>query len=91
MQKIVNAKDFAGHRLQKGDTVTTIGDGTSGRICDLAKDDGMQFVQIRPMHQSYGKGVWHAADQVVWTASAQRRKKPANDASKGGTKTKKKK
>jgi len=60
--------------MEKGDTVVTLNGQMSGRITDLAKDEDAEFVELRPMHQPYGPGVWHAADHVMWMAAGKQRK-----------------
>ena len=74
MRKIVNAVDVAGHELGKGDTVVTLGSQATATIADLAVEGETQFVKLRPIHQPYGRGVWHAADCVQWLAYGRKRK-----------------
>ncbi|MDX1681838.1 MAG: hypothetical protein R3336_01845 [Phycisphaeraceae bacterium] len=62
--KIEESEDVDGKTLNKGDTVTTLGDMMSARISDMATDSGTDFVCLRPLHRPYGKGVWHSADRV---------------------------
>ncbi|MCC6680841.1 MAG: hypothetical protein IT445_08050 [Phycisphaeraceae bacterium] len=69
MRVIVKATDHDGHQLQKGDTVAALSDNMTGKVCELAGEDGEQFVRVRPIFQSYGKGVWHAAEHVRWLSS----------------------
>ncbi|MAG17686.1 MAG: hypothetical protein CMJ21_06410 [Phycisphaerae bacterium] len=64
MRKITQTKDVDGRPLRKGDTVATLSGNVTAKVCDLASDGGITFVSIRPSHQSYGRGIWHAADQV---------------------------
>ncbi|MEX0653629.1 MAG: hypothetical protein WD534_10840 [Phycisphaeraceae bacterium] len=81
MRKIQNARDYSGRTLSRGETVSTLNGYLTARICDIAADDGATFVRLRPLHQPYGPGTWHAADRVVWVAAAsrrRRRRKPAN-------------
>ena len=66
MLKIEDAPDLNGRDMQRGDTVTTVGGGTTGKIKDIVDDDGAIFVEIRPLHRASGKGVWHAADRLLW-------------------------
>ncbi len=66
MVKIDDAPDLNGRSLLRGDTVTTVGGGTTGKIKDIVSDEGALFVEVRPMYQSAGKGVWHAADRLLW-------------------------
>lgn len=70
MLKIDDAQDLNGRDLQRGDTVTTVGGGTTGKIKDIVSDDGALFVEIRPLHRASGKGVWHAADRLLWLSRA---------------------
>lgn len=79
MLKIDDAPDLNGRVLQRGDTVTTVGGSTTGKIKDIASDDGALFVEIRPMHRASGKGVWHAADRLLWLSGTTA--KPATEAS----------
>ena len=73
MRVLVRAQDHAGHVLRKGDTVATLSDNLTGKVCELAGEDGEQFVRVRPVFQSYGKGVWHAAGHVRWLATPKSR------------------
>ena len=78
MQKMAHAIDISGHNMDKGDTVSTLNGQLTARICDIAcDDDEMLFVCLRPIHQPYAKGVWYAADQVMWVSKG-RKRKPAN-------------
>ncbi|GAB4108055.1 MAG: hypothetical protein Kow00105_13840 [Phycisphaeraceae bacterium] len=78
MRQVNEATDLNGRPLERGDTVTTICGGTTGRIKDIVTEDGTRFIEIRPLHRSTGKGVWHAADRVLWLSSAGRKtSKPA--------------
>ena len=79
MKKIEIAIDINGRDMRKGDTVTTIGSMTSARIADLAEEGSEQFVSLRPVHQPYGKGVWHSADRVQWVAAGKKTKKLMKD------------
>lgn len=73
MSKIAHASDCSGRKLTKGDTVTDLAGQITGRICDIANEDGTLFVRLRPLHQPYTNGVWHAADRVLWLADARKR------------------
>ena len=75
MRKLAKAKDHDGHPIFKGDTVATLSDNLSGKVCELAGEDGEHFVRIRPVFQSYGKGVWHAAEHVRWLSSPKEKAK----------------
>lgn len=72
MRKVDQASDFEGQTLQKGDFVTVLHDNVSAKVCDLAVDSGTAFVRLRPSHQPFGRGVWHAAEHVLRTKSAKR-------------------
>lgn len=62
-------QDVAGKPIEVGDTVVTVNGQTTGRVCQITReDDGTAFVAIRPVYHSYGKGVWYASDQVFWVA-----------------------
>ncbi|MEX0884857.1 MAG: hypothetical protein WD009_00320 [Phycisphaeraceae bacterium] len=73
MRKLEHAVDYSGRQLTMGDTVSTLNGYLTARICDIAADDGAAFVRLRPAHQPYGRGTWHAADRVVWVAAGNRR------------------
>ncbi len=73
MVQIPETPDLNGRVLQRGDTVTTIGGDTTGKIKDIVHDDGTVFVEVRPLHRSTGKGVWHAADRLLWLAAAKKK------------------
>lgn len=70
MRQTDDATDLNGRSLQRGDTVTTVGGGTTGKIKDIINDDGALFIEVRPLHRASGKGVWHAADRVLWLSSS---------------------
>ncbi len=74
MLKIEDACDLNGRALQRGDTVTTVGGGTTGKIKDIVDDDGALFVELRPLHRASGKGVWHAADRLLFLSAANGKK-----------------
>lgn len=65
MNEIPEALDLNGRAIQRGDTVTNIGGDITGKIKDIVRDDGELFVEVRPLHRSTGKGVWHAADRLL--------------------------
>ena len=69
MRQIDDAPDLNGRSMQRGDTVTTVGGGTTGKIKDIVSDDGAMFVEVRPLHRSVGKGIWHAADRLLWLSA----------------------
>ena len=73
MRKIQTAHDMNGRPLAKGDTVTDRTSQITGRICDLASEDGAYFVRLRPLHQPYAQGVWYAADRVLFLSAARKR------------------
>jgi hypothetical protein len=81
MLKIDDAPDLNGRSLLRGDTVTTVGGGTTGKVKDIVSDEGALFVEIRPMYQHAGKGVWHAADRLLWLSRPN--VKPAQPAKPG--------
>ncbi|MEZ6192152.1 MAG: hypothetical protein R3C45_12810 [Phycisphaerales bacterium] len=85
MRQIDDATDLNGRPLQRGDTVTTVGGGTTGKIKDIVSDDGALFIEVRPLHRASGKGVWHAADRVLWlSSSGVKSTKPGSDPRKAG-------
>lgn len=69
MTQIPETPDLNGRAMQRGDTVTSIGGDTTGKIKDIVRDDDAVFVEVRPLHRSTGKGVWHAADRLLWLAA----------------------
>lgn len=80
MTKIDDAPDLNGRALLRGDTVTTVGGGTTGKIKDIVNEEGALFVEVRPMHQAAGKGVWHASDRLLWLSRPKvKAAKPASD------------
>ena len=79
MRKIKKTNDVSGREMQVGDTVTTLSGDMTGKVCDICQEAEVAFVRVRPLHQSYGKGTWHAADQTMWLSAS--RRKPT-DASK---------
>ncbi len=88
MVKIDDAPDLNGRSLLRGDTVTTVGGGTTGKVKDIVSDEGALFVEVRPMYQSAGKGVWHAADRLLWLSrpkvKAAKPDQPGSDPRKAG-------
>ena len=60
--------DVAGTPIQDGDTVVTVNGQSTGKVIDIQREEDIHFVCLRPAHQSYGKGVWYASDQVFWVA-----------------------
>lgn len=77
MKKIETAQDASGRKMVKGDTVNDLSGQFTGRICDLAQEDGTTFVRLRPAHQPYGQGVWYAADRVIWRSAGRQRTRSA--------------
>ena len=73
IQRVDEVDDVNGRTLSVGDTVSTVSGDLTGRVCGLATDAGAYFVLLRPVHQPYGLGEWHAADRVFWVASARNR------------------
>lgn len=73
MERIKAAPDMTGRELTKGDIVTTRTSENKSRVCDLANDGGTTFVCLRPIHQPYAPGEWHAADRVLWNSRGRRR------------------
>lgn len=68
MEPVTNTQDVAGTDIQAGDTVAAVNGQSSGKVTEIAREDDVDFVRLRPAHLSYGKGVWYAADQVFWLA-----------------------
>ena len=65
MRKITQAKDVNGNPVKRNDMVVTIGDHVSAKIADLCRENDMDFLLLKSQHQSYNRGVWHPADQVL--------------------------
>lgn len=85
MRQIDDATDLNGRSLQRGDTVTTVGGGTTGKIKNIINDDGALFIEVRPLYRACGKGIWHAADRVLWLSSTgNKASKPPADPRKAG-------
>lgn len=73
IRKVSKAFDFDGRELRRGDTVATLSGNVTAKITDIAVEaDHTYFVCLRPIHRPFGKGVWHAADQVQRIATARR-------------------
>jgi hypothetical protein len=74
-EKIEVARDADGNEIMKGDTVATLGDNTAARVADLCIDDDMdlEYVRLKPLHQAYGKGLWHSADRVIRLSATKRK------------------
>lgn len=60
--------DVAGTSIEIGDTVVTVNGQSTGKVIEIKPEDDIHFIRLRPAHQSYGKGVWYASDQVFWVA-----------------------
>jgi len=75
MRKMKKTIDVSGRVIALGDTVTTINGDLTGKICDICRDADVNFVRVRPLHQSYGQGMWHAADRTMWLSTARPRPK----------------
>ncbi len=64
-QKVRKAIDIDGRELSRGDTVATVNGNVTAKVTDIACEfDDTLFVCLRPVHRPFGKGIWHAADQV---------------------------
>jgi hypothetical protein len=85
MERMELAYDLSGRSLSKGDTVRTLNGSMTGRISDIAIEEETLFVCLRPVFQPYGRGVWYAADRVIYVASNQRNRprREAEDHEKG--------
>lgn len=79
MRKTDSATDYQGREIVKGDTVAILSDNTSARVADIAADGDQSFVRLRPLHQPYGKGIWHAADRVVWLSGSKKSRSKASE------------
>ncbi|HEX7008571.1 MAG TPA: hypothetical protein VF184_01225 [Phycisphaeraceae bacterium] len=78
MRKIDQTQDYSGRPLERGDTVSTLNGHLTARVCDIATDGETTFVCLRPLHQPYSPGIWHAADRVIWVAAGANRRKKKN-------------
>jgi len=65
--------------MEIGDTVTTVAGDMTGKICDICVESEVSFVQVRPLHQSSGRGLWHAADRTMWLSAVGRKKPKPNN------------
>lgn len=84
----LDIQDISGNRLEPGDTVVTVNGQTTGRVCEMTLEDDTGFVCLRPVHQTFGQGVWYAADQVFWVArpnAAGKKSESKPGAGAGGT------
>ena len=70
MPTTYRVSDVNGRRLKKGDTVATLNENLSAKVCDTRVDGEIGFVRLRLAHQPYSRGVWHAADHVQLITSA---------------------
>lgn len=82
MLEIESVPDVSGNQMQVGDTVVAVSDQTTGRVVEVMDDDGVTFVRVRPAHQSTGRGVWYASDQVFWVARPNAGKSSSDGASR---------
>ena len=85
MVKVEQAPDLNGRDILRGDTVTTVTGDLTGKVKDIAKDDGELFVEVRPVYRAAGKGVWHAADRLLWLSRPNSSK--ANNSDSNGSKS----
>ena len=89
MRKLKKTHDVSGREIGVGDTVTTLMGDVTGKVCDICRDSDVYFVRVRPLHQSYGQGMWHAADRTVWLSKSRKPVKktaPAPNQRAGGQK-----
>jgi hypothetical protein len=70
MQKIDQTVDVARTVIKRGDVVTTVGDNVSAKVADICQEMGTDFLLLKSQHQTYRKGVWHPADQVLRISKA---------------------
>jgi hypothetical protein len=66
MKKVASLLDANGKDITRGDLVTTLTDHVTSKIVELASDLDTGFVRLKPVSYSVGKGVWHAADHVLF-------------------------
>ncbi len=72
-RKLNKTMDVDGRELRKGDTVATLSGNITAKVTDIVMEsDRTSFVCLRPVHQPFSKGIWHAADQVQRIAVAKR-------------------
>lgn len=74
MRKVDCTTDVNGQEVHKGDTVTTISGDLTAKVYDIAVDMETAFVRLRPVHQPYQAGIWHAAEQVLRLKAGKKRK-----------------
>lgn len=89
ISKLKKTHDVAGREIAVGDTVTTLTGDVTGKVCDIGRDSDVFFVRVRPLHQSYGQGMWHAADRTMWLSKSRKPAKkptPTPSGQKEGTK-----
>ena len=72
MAKVDTTYDIDGRELGRGDTVLTISNQETARVCDMAMEFDTGFVCLRPLHRPYGKGVWHAADRTQLVSKSEK-------------------
>ena len=69
MKNVTSLHDANGKSLKRGDLVTTLTDHVTSKVVELASDLDTGFVRLKPVSYSVGKGVWHAADHVLFLRS----------------------
>jgi hypothetical protein len=73
MRKISQTRDMSGRKMHKGDTVVIVRGSVTAKVCDIAvESDSTAFVCLRAVHRPFSRGIWHAADQVMWVSAARR-------------------
>lgn len=69
MKQVTTLHDANGTDIKRGDLVTTLNDHITSKIVDLSSDLDTGFVRLKPVSYSVGKGVWHAAEHVLFLRS----------------------
>ena len=62
--KLLEVPDVNGLPIRKGDIVVPICGAINNQVIDVELVDGIGFVSLRPMYQTFRKGVWPSADRV---------------------------
>jgi hypothetical protein len=65
--------DVDGREVRKGDVVATLSGSLTAKVTAICvESDSTHFVCLRPVHQPFSKGIWHAAEQVQRIGTAKR-------------------
>lgn len=69
----LTAADHDGRPIEVGDIVRSLTGDVTGTVKEIAREDGEDFVRIRPEYQPGGKGVWHSASRVMFSKHGRKR------------------